>query len=138
MELPLTLKQKDDGVSVEVWDEPVKCAKFIEKFTSYNLSDAESFNLRDYSRNDLEGIIQLLHGFYSYFMLENPMEIRETTKCCVNEVLMSMALASSIHDNQDGEIIINDELWGIIKNNPHLLNFLTFIETTLKRRSRIQ
>ena len=98
----------------ETWDEPVKCAKFIEKFTSHNIRDAESFNLREYSRNDLEGIIQLLHGFYTYFMIDSPDTVREKMKCSVNDVVNGMLLASSIGQNEEGELVLSDELWDIV------------------------
>ena len=51
-----------NNVISETWDEPVKCAEFVERFTSHNLSDVDSFNLRDYSRSDLEGIVELLRA----------------------------------------------------------------------------
>lgn len=115
-------------MSTETWDEPVKCAKLIERFTSHTLGDAESFNLKDYTRNDLEGIIQLLHGYYTHFMLDNPIEVRETAKCSEDDVLTSMALASSIQHNEEGELILSDDLWGLVKNSPQLLKFLTCAE----------
>ena len=115
-------------VSAETWDEPVKCANFIERFTSHNLSDVERFNLKDYSRNDLEGIIELLHGLYTHFMLDNPIELRENMKCSVDEVLMSMALASCMQHNEEGELILSDELWGIVKHSPQLLKMLLRFE----------
>jgi hypothetical protein len=117
-------------VSIETWDEPAKCARFIEIFTSHTLGDAESFNLEDYTRNDLEGMIQLLHGFYTHFMLDNPIEVRENMKCRADDVLTSMALASSIQYNDDGEVILSDELWNIVKNSPILLKLLTCVETS--------
>jgi hypothetical protein len=116
-------------VNAEKWDEPVKCAEFVEIFTSHNLRDVDRFNLRDYSRNDLEGIIELLHGLYTHFMLDNPVEFREDMKCCVEDVLLSMAIASSIQDNKDGEIILSDKVWNIVKNNPQLLTMLLRFET---------
>ena len=116
-------------VSAETWDEPVKCAEFIERFTSHNLRDVDSFNLRDYSRNDLEGIIELLHGLYTHFMLDNPVELRENMKCCVEDVMLSMAIASSMSDNEDGEVILSDEVWDIVKTSPKLLKMLLRFET---------
>jgi hypothetical protein len=111
-------------MSAESWDEPVKCAEFIERFTSHNLSDVDSFNLRDYSRNDLEGIIELLHGLYTHFMLDNTVEFRADMKCPVEDVLLSMAIASSMQENEDGELILSDEVWDIVKNSPQLLTML--------------
>jgi hypothetical protein len=116
-------------VSAETWDEPVKCAEFIARFSSHNLSDVDSFNLRDYSRNDLEGIIELLHGLYTHFMLDNPVELRENLKCCAEDVLLSMALASSMENNEDGELILSDEVWDIVKKSPQLLKMLLRFET---------
>lgn len=117
-------------VSAETWDEPVKCAKLIERFTSHNLRDVERFNLKDYSRNDLEGIIEMLHGLYTHFMLDNPVELRENMKCSVDDVLMSMALASCLQDNEEGELILSDELWDFVKNSPQLLKMLLRFETS--------
>ena len=117
-------------MSTESWDEPVKCAKLIERFTSHNLSDAVSFNLKDYSRNDLEGIIQMLHGFYTSFMLDNSVEVLENIKCSVDDVLTSISLASSIHPNEEGELILSDELWGIVKHSPQLLKLLMRVEVS--------
>ena len=116
-------------LSAETWDEPVKCAEFIERFTSHNLSDVDSFNLRDYSRNDLEGIVELLHGLYTHFMLDNPVKLRENMKCSVEDVLLSMAIASSMQDNDGGELILSDEVWDIVKNSPQLLTMLLRYET---------
>ena len=116
-------------VSAETWDEPVKCAEFIERFTSHNLRDVDSFNFKDYSRNDLEGIIELLHGLYTHFMLDNSVELRENMKCCVEDVLLSMAIASSMSDNEDGEVILSDEVWDIVKTSPKLLKMLLRFET---------
>ena len=116
-------------VSAETWDEPVKCAEFIERFTSHNLRDVDSFNFKDYSRNDLEGIIELLHGLYTHFMLDNSVELRENMKCCVEDVLLSMAIASSMEDNEDGEVILSDEVWDIVKTSPKLLKMLLRFET---------
>lgn len=118
-----------NNVISETWDEPVKCAEFVERFTSHNLSDVDSFNLRDYSRSDLEGIVELLHGLYTHFMLDNPVELREDIKCCVEDVLLSMAIASSMQDNEDGELILSDEVWDIVKNSPQLLTMLLRYET---------
>ena len=109
----------------ETWDKPVKCAEFIERFTSHILGDAERFNLKDYTRSDLEGIIQLLHGFYTYFMQDNHIEVRETVKCSAYDVLTSMALVSSIQHNEEGELILSDELWDIVRKSPQLLKLLT-------------
>lgn len=75
-------------------------------------------------------MIQLLHGFDTHFILDNPNEIRETMKCNADDVVTSMALASSIEYHTDGEIILNDELWNIVKESSHLLKLLTFAETS--------
>ena len=115
-------------MSSETWDEPIKCAKLIEIFTSHNLSDVERFNLKDYTRNDLEGIIELLHGLYTQFMLDNPVDLREDMKCSSDDVLMSMALASCIKHNEEGELILSDELWGIVKQYPQLLKMILRFE----------
>jgi len=115
-------------VSTETWDEPIKCAKFIERFTTHTLGDTEITDLKDYTRNDLEGIIQLLHGYYTQFILDNPMETRETAKCNADDVLTSMTLASTIQHNEEGDLILSDELWDLVKNSPQLLKFLTRTE----------
>lgn len=111
----------------ETWNEPIKCAKFIERFTSHILGDFEISHLKDYTRNDLEGIIQLLHGFYTHFMLDNSIEVREKAKCYAEDVLTSMTLASSIQ-YKDGEIILSDDLWDLVKNSPQFLKFLICAE----------
>jgi hypothetical protein len=116
-------------VGTETWDDPLKCAKFIERFTSHTLDDAECFNLRDYTRNDLEGMIQLLHGYYTHFMLESPAHVRKDMECRAVDVLTSMSLVSSMQIDEKGEIILNDELWEIAKNSPHLLRFLACTNT---------
>ena len=117
-------------MSTETFDEPEKCAKFIERFTSHTLGDAESFNLKDYTRNDLEGMIQLLHGFYTHFILDNHEEVRETVRCSADDVLTSIILASSLQHNEEGELILSDELWDIVKNSPQLLKLLTRVEVS--------
>jgi hypothetical protein len=117
-------------VSAETWDEPVKCAEFIERFTSHNLSDVDSFNLRDYSRSDLEGIIELLHGLYTHFMLDSPVGLREDIRCRVEDVLLSMAIASSMQEGEGGELVLSDEVWDIVKNSPQLLTMLLRYETS--------
>jgi hypothetical protein len=122
-------------VSTETWDEPVKCAKFIERFTSHTLGDAEITDLKDYTRNDLEGIIQLLHGYYTQFILDNPMEARETAKCNADDVLTSMTLASTIQKNEEGDLILSDELWDLVKNSPQLLKLLTCAEISSSRHA---
>ena len=122
--------QDENYVSIETWDEPVKCAKFIERFTSHNLDDAQYFNLNNYTRKDLEGIIQLLHGFYTHFILDNPKEVRETVKCRADDVLASMALISSIKFNEKGELVLSDEVWNVVKKSPHLLKLLLRAEVS--------
>ena len=125
-------------MNTETWDEPVKCAKFIERFTTHNLGDAEITDLKDYTRNDLEGIIQLLHGYYTQFILDNPMETRETAKCNADDVLTSMTLASTIQHNEEGDLILSDELWNLVKNSPQLLKFLTRTEISQSRAHRLR
>jgi len=116
-------------VITETWNEPIKCAKFIERFTSHILGDVEISHLKDYTRNDLEGIIQLLHGYYTHFMLDSPVEVREKAKCVAEDVLTSMTFASSIQ-YKDGEIILSDDLWYLVKNSPQFLKFLLRAETS--------
>ena len=122
-------------MSTDTWDEPVKCAKFIERFTTHTLGDTEITDLKDYTRNDLEGIIQLLHGYYTQFILDNPMETRETAKCNADDVLTSMTLASTIQKNEEGDLILSDELWDLVKNCPHLLKLLTCAEISPSRHA---
>ena len=109
----------------ESWDDPVKCAKFIEIFTSHIISDVRWFDLKGFSRNDLERIIQLLHGYYSHFVSDCPQEIREDLMCSAEDVLKSIAMASSISESEDGEMILSDELWEIVRKNPILLKYFT-------------
>ena len=109
----------------ESWDDPVKCAEFIEIFTSHIISDVRWFDLTGFSRNDLERIIQLLHGYYSHFVSDCPPEIREDLMCSAEDVLKSIAMASSISESEDGEMILSDELWEIVRKNPILLKYFT-------------
>lgn len=126
--------QDENYLSIKTWDDPVKCAKFIERFTSHNLGDARYFNLKDYTRKDLEGIIHLLHGFYTHFILDNSKKVRETVKCRADDVLASMALVSSIKINEDGELLLSDEVWDIVKKSPHLLKLLLRAEASNGKR----
>ena len=125
-------------MSTDTWDEPAKCAKFIERFTNHNLGDAEITDLKDYTRNDLEGIIQLLHGYYTQFILDNLMEARETAKCNADDVLTSMTLASTIQHDEEGDLILSDELWNLVKNSPQLLKVLTRTEISQSRAHRLR
>jgi hypothetical protein len=129
-EIPKQQLQEETPVTTDTWDEPAKCARFIERFTSHTLGDAEITHLEDYTRNDLEGIIQLLHGYYTQLIQDNPTETRETTKCTADDVLTSMTLASTTHRDEQGDLILSDELWGLVKNSPQLLNLLIRTETS--------
>lgn len=105
------------------WDEPVKCARFIERFTAHCLNDVQWFDLKSFSRNDLESIIRLLHGYYTCFVLDSPNEIREDLTCSAEDVLKGMTMASSIRNSEDGEMILGDELWELIRRDPFVLKF---------------
>ena len=117
-------------MGTEIWDEPEKCAYFIERFTSHTLSDSEKFMLEEYTRNDLEGLINFLHGFYSQLIMECPTETREAVKCSSDDVLRSMALASSLRCSGDGRLVLNAEVWDVVKDSPYLLNLLTRFEVS--------
>jgi hypothetical protein len=51
-------------------------------------------------------------------------------KCNADDVLISIALSSTIQYNDYGGLILSDELWGIVKNSPQLLKILTCVETS--------
>lgn len=106
-----------------MWDQPLKCAKFIDKFTAYNLKDSMEFNLDEYTRNDLEGIIHFLHGFNSQFIRENS-EFQEYLHCNFNEILEAMSLAESFFFDESGELCVDERLWKRIKDNPHFTQVL--------------
>lgn len=99
-----------------MWDKPISCAKFIDTFTSHNLKDSQEFNLNRFTRKDLEGIIHLLHGYYSQFVSENP-ELEECLHCNFTEVLEAMALAESLFIDEFGELCIDDLSWEKVKDN---------------------
>ena len=101
-----------------MWDKPLTCAKFIELFTSHNLKDSLEFNLDIFSRKDLEGIIHLLHGYYSQFVSENP-EL-ECLHCNYREVLEAMSLAESLLIDEYGELCIDDYSWDFVIENQYL------------------
>ena len=111
-------------MSTENWDDPAKCAKFIERFTSHNLHDVECFKLDEFTRKDLEGIIQLLHGYYTHFIIDSAREVRESLRCNGEDVLNVMMIASEIDIDENGEIILSDELWELVKKSPILLKLL--------------
>jgi hypothetical protein len=106
-----------------LWDQPLKCAKFIDKFTSHNLKDSTEFNLQEYTRNDLERIIHLLHGFYTQFVHEDP-ALQEYLHCNFLEVLEAMSLTESFFLNASGELCIDKVSWRHIIENPHLIQTL--------------
>ena len=81
------------------------------------------FNLNKYTRNDLEGIIHLLHGFYSQFVCENP-ELQEYLSCNFIEVLEAMSFAESLFFDESGELCIDEKLWKRVKDNPHFTQVL--------------
>lgn len=120
------------------WDEPVRCAKFIERFTAHIPNDLRSFDLKDFSRRDLEGIIQLLHGYYTHFLLDSPPELREALRCSAEDVLRGMAMASSIVDGDDGEIILPDELWEMVREDPVLFRYFADLQDRLMKDSRAE
>ena len=111
-------------MSTENWDDPAKCANFIERFTSHNLHDVECFKLDGFTRKDLEGIIQLLHGYYTYFIENSAREVRESLRCNGEDVLKGMMIASEIDIDENGEIVLGDELWELVKKSPILLKRL--------------
>jgi hypothetical protein len=111
-------------LETEDWDDPLKCANFIERFTSHNLHDVEFFKLEEFTRKDLEGIIQLLHGYYTHFIVNSAFEVRESLRCNGEDVLEGMMIASEIDIDENGEIILSDELWELVKKSPTLLKLL--------------
>ena len=111
-------------MKTENWDDLEKCADFIERFTSHNIHDAERFNLEEFSRKDLEGIIHLLHGYYTHYFVNSSSEVRETLRCNSEDVLEGMMISSEIDIDENGEIILGDELWELVKKSPTLLKQL--------------
>ena len=111
-------------MSAENWDDPAKCANFIERFTSHNLHDVGCFKLDEFKRKDLEGIIQLLHGYYTYFIIESARELRESLRCNGEDVLKVMMISPEIDIDENGEIVLDDELWELVKKSPTLLKRL--------------
>jgi hypothetical protein len=105
------------------WDDPVRCARLVECFTSHNLDDVTQMDLGGLTRRDLEGVVQLLHGYYTQFVLDSPSDVRDALRCSYEDVLSSMAIASKIssHDNGDGLV---EEAWEIVLRSPQLLRYL--------------
>jgi hypothetical protein len=106
-----------------LWDQPLKCAKLIDKFTSHNLKDSMEFNLREFTKSDLEGVIYLLHGFYTQVICEFP-DLQEYLRCNFKEVLEAMSLAESLFFDDSGELCVDDESWRLVKDNPRLTQAL--------------
>ena len=106
-----------------MWDRPIESAKFIDKFTKYNLGDSMEFNLYEISRDDLVGILHFLHGFFSQFVSENP-DYKETIHCNFFEVVEAIALAESLFIDTSGELCLDEESWKLVKNNPHLTQYM--------------
>ena len=108
------------------WDDPRRCAKFIERFTSHDLKDGCRLDLGTFSRKDLEGIVQLLYGYYTAVVLDSPPEVREALRCTAEDVMRAMSMASRIGRTDSGEILLDDELWDLTRRSPVLLRY--FIE----------
>jgi hypothetical protein len=108
------------------WDDPRGCAKFIERFTSHDLRDGCLLDLGAFSRRDLEGIVRLLYGYYTAFVLDSPPEVGEALRCSAEDVIEAMAMASRIGRTDSGEVLLDDELWDLTRRNPVLLRY--FIE----------
>ena len=108
------------------WDDPCGCAKFIERFTSHDLRDGCLRDLGAFSRRDLEGILRLLYGYYTAFVLDSPQEVGEALRCSAEDVIEAMAMASRIGRTDSGEVLLDDELWDLTRRNPVLLRY--FIE----------
>ena len=102
----------------------LKCAFFIKKFTSHDLRDSHEFNLHEFSRRDLEGIINFLHGYYS-MSINNNSELKKKIKISAKEVLEASKLVDCFYVNDLGDVCVKDELWIQVKENPDLLqNFI--------------
>ena len=81
------------------------------------------FKLDDFTRNDLEGIIYLLHGFYSQFVSEN-LGLQKALHCDSEEVIEAISLVDSLTINDIGELIVDEETWKSVKNDPLLIQAL--------------
>ena len=108
------------------WDDPVECAKFIERFTSHDLRHGGLLDLGAFSRRDLEGIVRLLFGYYSAFVLDSPPEVGEALRCSAEDVIEAMDIASKVGCTDSGEVLLDDELWDLTRRNPALLRY--FVE----------
>jgi hypothetical protein len=106
------------------WDDPVRCAKLVECFTSHNLDDVMQMDLGHLSRRDLESVIQLLHGYYTQFVMDSPPDVREALRCSCEDVLSSMMIASTMSRYEDGELVLEEEVWEIVRRSPQLLRYL--------------
>ncbi|MGD2142768.1 MAG: hypothetical protein PVH79_04735 [Candidatus Bathyarchaeota archaeon] len=106
------------------WDDPVRCAEFIEYFTSHDLEGTRGPDLEGLTRSDLEGIIRLLHGYYTHFAMESPPEVKESLRCSVQDVMEGMSIASGIEVDDEGKIVLNEEAWRVVKESPFLLRLL--------------
>ena len=106
-----------------MWEQPFKCAKLVDRLTSQNIEDSKHLNLNEYTRKDLEGIIHLLHGYYTQFVHDHN-EFREILHCNYVEVLEAMSLAESLYIDENGEPNIDEASWNRIKDNPHITQFL--------------
>jgi hypothetical protein len=81
------------------------------------------FKLNEYTRKDLEGIIHLLHGFFSQFVSEHN-GLQEYLHCNFIEVMEAMSLAESFFFDESGELCMDEESWNRVKDNPHLTQVL--------------
>ncbi|MCW4020258.1 MAG: hypothetical protein NWF14_03395 [Candidatus Bathyarchaeota archaeon] len=108
------------------WDDPRRCAKFIERFTSHDLVNGSWLELGSFSRKDLEGIVQLLYGYYTAVVLDSPPELGDALRCTAEDVMRAMSMASWIGRSDSGEIVLDDELWDLTRRSPVLLRY--FIE----------
>ena len=105
-----------------MWDRPIECAKFIDKFTKYNLKDSTDFNLDEVTRKDLIGILQLLHGFISQFIAENQ-DYGEALRCNFYEVIQAIALAESLYIDTSGALSTDEQSRKLVKDNPYLTQY---------------
>jgi len=104
------------------WDDPVRCAKLVECFTSHNLDDITQMDLGRLTRRDLEAVLQLLHGYYTQFVLDSPPDVREALRCSYEDVLSSMAIASAMSRGEEGETLEGE--WEMVRRSPQLLRYL--------------
>jgi hypothetical protein len=81
--------------------------------------DSMEFKLNEFSRKDLEGIIHLLHGFFSQFVSENK-EFQGYLHCNFIEILEAMSLAESLFFDEYGELCMDEISWKRVKDNPRL------------------